>query len=164
MNKVWIASILATIMLLVPISSVVGANEVVDEDCLECQPVNRVDLLRVKLLLTRLEVFTNVILSKLGHIPEIEEKCEEILDIIHSNRLLDSPIICAILSIIISPIEKYVSYVIELGKYWREHGIPSIFAVFIIFFLEMVMMPLALLYVYIYGLGVVYDCWEPIPS
>ena len=49
----------------------------VEEDCLECQPVNRVELLRVKLLLIRLEVFTNVILSKFGHIPEIREKCEE---------------------------------------------------------------------------------------
>ena len=58
------------------------ANEIsaVDEDCLECQPVNRVDLLKVKLLLIRLEVFTNIVLSKLGHIPEVKEKCQEVSD------------------------------------------------------------------------------------
>ena len=54
------------------------ANEVsdVDEDCLECQPVNRIDLLKVKLLLIRVEAITNVILSKYGHIPEVAEKCK----------------------------------------------------------------------------------------
>ena len=50
----------------------------VDEDCLDCQPVNRVELLRVKLLLTRLEVFTNILMSKFGHIPGIADECEEV--------------------------------------------------------------------------------------
>ena len=65
----------------------------VDEDCVECQPVSRVDLLRFKLLLIRLETFTNIILSKLGHYPEIKEKCEKILETIHSDNDLFSEII-----------------------------------------------------------------------
>ena len=59
--------------------------------------MNRVALLKVKLLLIRLEAFTNIILTRFGHIPEIREKCEEILDIIDSNKLWDNPIICAVL-------------------------------------------------------------------
>ena len=84
----------------------------VDEDCFECQPVNRVDLLRIRLLLIRVEVFTNIILSKFGHIPKIQEKCG-----ILSNRVTvlretvkefkpdlpweDNPNICIILSLLI---------------------------------------------------------------
>ena len=71
----------------------------IGEDC-GCQTVNRVDLLRFKLLLIRVEVITNIILSKFGHIPEVEEKCQDILDIIHSSKVLDYPIICSILEII----------------------------------------------------------------
>ena len=52
-----------------------------NEDC-ECQGINRFELFRAKLLLIRLEVFTNILLSKFGHIPEIAEKCQEI-----SNRI-----------------------------------------------------------------------------
>ena len=82
------------------------ANEVsntvsdVDEDCIECQPVNRIDILKVKLLMIRVEAITNVIISKYGHIPEITEKYEEVLDIIDSSRVLDYPIICGILLIL----------------------------------------------------------------
>ena len=57
---------------------------------------------RVKLLLARLEVYINIILLRFGHIPEVAEKCHEILDVINSNRLLNYPIIiCGILFVII---------------------------------------------------------------
>ena len=60
------------------LSNEISTNPVsVDEDCFECQPVNRVDLLKVKLLLIRVEAFTNIILSRFSHIQEIREKCEE---------------------------------------------------------------------------------------
>ena len=98
MKKVWIASILATLILTIPLTSVVSANEV--EDCLECQPVNRFDLLKVKLLMIRLETYTNIILSKFGFISEIEEKCQEILDHINSNRVLEFTLICYFLLVI----------------------------------------------------------------
>ena len=80
MKKVWIASILTCIILMLPITNVVGANEVVDEDCLECQPVNRVDLLKVRILLKRIEAFVNIMSLKFNHIPEVKEKCQEVSD------------------------------------------------------------------------------------
>ena len=83
----------------------------VDEDCLDCQPVNRVELLKVKLLLIRIEAFTNIILSRFGHIPEVKEKCEEILDIINSEGLND--IICNILM-------RIGIFLEELGKKFPE--------------------------------------------
>ena len=113
MKKVWIASILTTLMLTVPLTSVVSANEV--EDCLECQPVNRVDLLKVKLLLTRLEVIINGIISKFKDIPYIQEKFQDISDRIKtfkemnkelelSSSLWRFPIICTILEPIFHPL------------------------------------------------------------
>ena len=80
----------------------------VDEDCFDCQPVNRVDTVRVKLLLTRLDVFINIILSKFGHIPEIVTICKEILDIL-KNGIND--ILCDIL---LPPLYKLGDYFSEL--------------------------------------------------
>jgi len=91
-KKILIASLFATLMLLVPMSSVVGVSDV-DEDC-GCQVVNRYDLFRVKLLLVRLKVITNILLLRFGHIPEVAEKCYEILENLDINKLWDSPIIC----------------------------------------------------------------------
>ena len=104
------------------------ANEVstnavsdVEEDCLECQPASRVDLLKVKLLLIRLEAITNVILSKFGHIPEIKEKCEKILETIHSDNDLFSVIICGIAGVLlayfVSLIVIFSSIAAILGEY-----------------------------------------------
>lgn len=113
MKKVWIESILTCIILMLPITNVVSANEV-DEDC-GCQPMNRVDLLRIKLLMIKLEVFTNIFLSRFGHIPEVEGKCKEISNKVTTLREMinelnpdlpwgDNPIICTILSLIIIPL------------------------------------------------------------
>ena len=117
MKKVWIASILATLMLTVPLTSVVGANEV--EDCIECQPVNRVDLLKVRLLLIRLEVFTNIILSRLGHIPEVEEKCQEASERISEIILQDNTVICNLLlitGIFVVAIAELIDMILNLFK------------------------------------------------
>ena len=56
------------------------ANEIfdVDEDCFDCQPISRVELLKVKLSLIKIEAITNIILSRFSHILEIREKCQEI--------------------------------------------------------------------------------------
>ena len=93
-KKILIASIFATLMLLVPMTSVVGVSDV--EDC-GCQVVNSSDLVRVKLLMVRLKVVTNILLLRYGHIPEIQEKCQEILEIINPDNPLDVPLICDIL-------------------------------------------------------------------
>ena len=119
MKKVWIASIFATLMLIVPITNVAGASEVVD-DC-GCQPVNKVDYVRVKLLLKRVEVFTNVILSKFGHIPDVTEKCQEVSNEIKEIRDIindlkpdlpweNYPIICTTLFILIVQILLLVEF------------------------------------------------------
>jgi hypothetical protein len=87
-KKILIISLFATLMLLVPINSVVGVSDV-EEDC-SCQVVNRYDLFRVKLLMFKLKVITNTILLRFGHIPQVTEKCQEILDIINSGGLLEN--------------------------------------------------------------------------
>ena len=97
MVKVWIASILATLMLVMPITNVVSANEI--DDC-NCNPISDSQVVRIERLLDKVENRINFILLKYGHIPEVKDKCEEILDIIHSNIVLDYPIICAFLLIL----------------------------------------------------------------
>ena len=95
MKKVWIASILAILMLMVPITNVVSANEV--EDC-NCNPISDLQVVRIERLLDRLESRINFILLRYGHIPEVKEKCEEILSIINSWEPFD--IFCEILTLI----------------------------------------------------------------
>ena len=92
----------------------------VNENCVECQPASRVDLLRVRLLVIRIKAITNVILSRFGYIPEVEEKCEEVLDVIHNNKILkhpEYPIICSILKSILYLV--YIPY-IPLLKIWEK--------------------------------------------
>ena len=97
-----------------------------EEDC-GCQPINRAELLRVKLLLIRLEVFTNIILSKFSHIPEIQEKCGEISNGVTTLReringlnpdlpLENEPIICYILIILIIQIGLLIEFMFYLGQ------------------------------------------------
>ena len=91
MKKVWIASILAILMLLVPLNSVVGTNEV--EDC-NCKPFSDLQVVRIGRLLDRLESRINFIVLNYGHIPEVAEKCDGILEQINSN---DFELFCAII-------------------------------------------------------------------
>ena len=91
----------------------------VEEDCLECQPVNRVELLKVKLLLIRIEAFTNVILSRFGHIPEIREKCEEASERISEIILQDNTVICNLLlitGIFVVAIAELIDMILNLFK------------------------------------------------
>ena len=115
------------------------ANEVsntvsdVDEDCLECQPVNRIDILKVKLLMIRVEAFTNVILSRFGHIPEIREKCEEISDRITNFQEMyndlklgslnwDFPIICAFLESNYKSLGNFSVFIYEISDIFDPNG------------------------------------------
>ena len=66
-----------------------------EEDCIECQASDGISLLRAKILLFRVRVVTNVILSsRFGEIPEIKEDCQEILDVINSDKPLGGGLIC----------------------------------------------------------------------
>ena len=84
-KKLLIASLFATLMLLVPMTSVVGVSDV-EEDC-GCQVISSHNLVRAERLLARLEVYINIILLRFGYIPEVAEKSEEILDIINSDGI-----------------------------------------------------------------------------
>ena len=86
-KKILIASVFATLMLLVPVTSVVGISDV-EDDC-GCQVVSSSNLVRVKLLLVRLKVITNILLLRFGYILEIQEKSYEILDVINSDGFWD---------------------------------------------------------------------------
>ena len=67
-----------------------------NEDC-DCPEVERFYPIRIKFLLTNLKVVSNIILSRHGYISEIKEICQNILDIIGSNRQLDFTLFCKIL-------------------------------------------------------------------
>ena len=73
----------------------------VEEDCLDCQPVNRVELLKVKLLVIKLKAFNSIILSRFGHIPDIAEKCQEISDRFAQLSVFSNPPICNLLLFIL---------------------------------------------------------------
>ena len=111
MKKVWIASILAILMLTVPLTSVVGANEV--EDC-NCNPVSDSQVVRIERLLDRLESRINFILSRYSHIQEVKEKCEGILELINSDILWDFPIICAFLESIVKSLCNFAEFILEI--------------------------------------------------
>ena len=174
-KKILIATLFATLMLLIPISSVVGISDISlnkkiekiednnsitetydNEDC-ECEVVNRYDLLRVKLLMVRLKVVTNILLLRFGYIPEVAEKCYEILDVINSNRVLDYPIICAILLLIwyqLIYIDNFLTYIATLLD--NNLIIKGIFIIFCF--------PFAYIGAYVWYLGDTYDCNLPPPE
>ena len=68
-----------------------------EQDC-NCNPISDSQVARFERLLNRVENRINFILLKYGHIPEVKEKCEEILSVINSWEPFD--IICGILTII----------------------------------------------------------------
>jgi len=89
-------------------------------------------LFRVKLLLVRLEVYINIILLRFGYIPEVAEKCHEILDVINSNRQWDFPIICDIVESIYNQIQDILNYLIDLSTEYRHD--PIIHSIILFFY------------------------------
>ena len=138
------------------------ANEVsitktadVEGDCFDCRPVNRVALLKVKLLLMKLETITNVILSRFGHTPEVAEKCEEVLDIINSNRVLDYPFICVVLLSILFPV-MFIMVIIQDIEDLLEEKFPTISYIFFI-----LLVPFIYIYINLFDLAIEWDCIGP---
>ena len=66
-----------------------------DDDCNIC-PTD-VSKIRIKTLLNHLEVVTNSLKLRYGHIPEVNEKCEELSEYIDIINLWGFPITCKIL-------------------------------------------------------------------
>ena len=153
-KKILIASLFATLMLLVPMTSVVGVYDV-ENDC-GCEVISSRNLVRAERLLARLEVYINIILLRFGHIPEVAEKCQEILDVINSNRVLDYPILCA-------EIERLFNKLIDISSilehYFNEFKnnpiIVNIIGTFLVIFIR--------LSGYVWAIGVIFDCWGPEP-
>lgn len=146
-KKILIATIFATLMLMVPMTSVVGVSEV-EEDC-GCQDVNSSDLFRVKLLMNRLKVVTKILLLRFGHIPEVRDKCQEILEIINPDNPLDVPFICDIL---LYPIWRLMVNFAELA-FSTPNELMSLFYYMIAAYLEVIFV----------RIGSVFNCedWEP---
>ena len=140
----------------------------IEEDCLDCQPINRVELLRIKLLLIRLEVFTNIVLSRFGHIPEIEESCQKISNRVTTFREMinelkhdlpwdENPIICTILASIIFPIWIVGGYFAILYEILEGKPILQIIPYIITDFLDDILFSLG------YFFFEVYDCFDNYP-
>jgi hypothetical protein len=91
---------------MVPITNVVSANDVDDYNF---NPTTDLQLVRIERLLDRLESRIDFILLKYGHVPEVAEKCEEVLELINSDSLLD--LFCDILGEIVEIII-YFQYII----------------------------------------------------
>ena len=147
------------------------ANEVsisktsdIHEDCLECQHISKVELLKVKLLLIRIEAITNIIFSKFSHIPEVKEKCEEV-----SNRVItikdkinelkpDSSnfnklFLCLSLLVILLSLTPAMVILTELFWVFEDNLVIS-------FILTLILMPIYSLMEYILYLGESKNCWE----
>ena len=129
-------------------------------DC-GCQPVNRAELLRVKLLLIRIEAITNVILSKFGHIPEVAEKCQEITNRIEtfkemnnelklSSSLWDFQIICSILKNYFGVLNEMYEWIWDL-MYKIQVGI---------FFFISILYLIGFIQLFIFLIGVGFGCWD----
>ena len=127
-----------------------------EKDCIECQVSEGYNPLRMNLLSIKTKVIANLILLKFGDIPEIKEKCQEILDEINIYYPLDYPIICDTLSVMMTQIENFGDYFMEIIRQLKE--ISYLLA-------QLVFWPVALIidsiYTSIFITGIFFDCWEP---
>ena len=160
MKKVWIASILATLMLTVPINSVVGTSDI-DKDCLECQPASRVELLKFKLLMIRLEVFINILSSKFSYIYKIVENDDEISNKLKTFQKMvneykhnlpwdENPIICTILWLNIFLITPVWVFFATLYEKYEDIPIFQIILLILKIFLDNVLLSLGNLYLKVF--------------
>ena len=118
-KKILIASLFAILMLMIPMTSVIGVSDV--NDNYGCNVISSRNLVRFERLLARFEVYHNTILLKYRNIPEVQEKCQELLDIINSNRKLDNSIICAILESIFYKVKDLGLYVLNLSEDYEDN-------------------------------------------
>jgi len=123
-----------------------------EEDC-DCQE-DISNPYMVKLWLNKVKVFTNIIMSRYGHIPEVKEICQEVIDISINPNIT----ICILLTIRAFPLT-------IRGLFWavfvfQNHVYPLLGFIgeFRIKYLQTKLEPIAELYEY-------YDCgdWPPFP-
>lgn len=125
MKKVWIASIFATLMLLVPFSSVASfqEGELIESE----QEFEQAVPITIEQLFEDLTVLINVILQHLGDYPEVVALCYEILEIISNGIIHD--IICKAL---LDPLWKLLMFIWELLSLYGYDYLGMI--LFILFF------------------------------
>lgn len=147
MNKLWVIGIICLFIGVgvypaIAVESKSSADNTQKEEDCDCQEVDRLNLARVKFLLTRSEVITNILLSKFGHIPEVKEKCLELLDIIDLNRQSDYPIFCYVLAYIIFKLYSAIYWIYKTREELEEWK--PIIGWFIALFLTIFEIPLVL--------------------
>ena len=101
------------------IISTISNNE---DDC-NCDVVSKSELLRFERLLTRFKLVIKSILMRYRNIPEIEEKCNEILNILNIDKILENPyrlgckILYEIMNRYLEKLEKFIEILyILLGE------------------------------------------------
>ena len=132
------------------------------EDC-DCQTKDRLNPIVVMHLMTRLQVVTNSLLSRFGHIPEVKEKCQEVLDEINSfNPLSRLPLICLPLLNIALGSYLIFEHLDEIMKELYENG--SIICLVIRLFLAYPYVALVFIYYIIGDIGKLLGCWNEPPE
>jgi hypothetical protein len=63
-----------------------SADNIIKVKDYDCQEVSKDDILKFKELLNDLKDFTINVMTRFGYIPEVKEKCQEILDFINEVR------------------------------------------------------------------------------
>jgi hypothetical protein len=91
------------------------------EDC-DCQEIDRQNLVRLKFLLKNLKFVTNILINRFGHIPEIKEKCQEVVDFIRASSSFSNPVIICIMLYLIVDNLHYLQFLctnkfVETGRF-----------------------------------------------
>jgi hypothetical protein len=165
-RKILIASLFATLMLLVPTTSIVGVSD--DEDDCNCKPISNLHHVTLERLsnkldrsLNRLEVYTGILSILYKHNPkvtkEFKELSNEITTLQESNNNL-KPVfkfglydrICDAIASIIFPLLELYEYLLDIIKV-NPALIPVLMPIFLA--LLSVLVPLGNLYYYILFCG-----------
>ena len=95
MKKILIVGLFTSVMLFVPMTSVVGISDTSqsEEDC-GCEIVSNPQLVKVKRLFNRLEIYTKILLLLSKYDPMIVEKSQKFFEIFDTDRFLNNDIIC----------------------------------------------------------------------
>jgi hypothetical protein len=91
------------------------------EDC-DCQEVDRINPLTAELLLSKLKVSSNNLLSRFEHIPEVEENFQELMDVINSYEQSDGRPICDFLYELLINFAYWSNYYLGKADECRENG------------------------------------------
>ncbi len=150
MKKILIASLFATIMLLVPFSSSTGAS--IGELNIKGEVIGETYPVIPDYLLEELYDLINQLLLYYGHLPEIVAICNEILEIINSDD--PYPVFCASLGIMLVSIGVWIFIFDGLAFYWKDKD-PNMYQFF--FTLSVIVQEMILL---LFVIGIFVCGWD----